>query len=440
MQHKDGSNEEACWCSLICNRMTAYLLNSMADQKSNKTRQNIPQDPRNPKPHLDSGYENSPSVEFTIPPCGIEDIDIALHRLFDKTIGFTTQAVKVQEGAKNINKPFTIFATGERFALVKRLKPPRDKNKALILPAISIRRMSIEQNSDDINRRGMNQFTGNLIIKRRLDASDRDYQNLINKQGLQNLQGILSGIPSTTRETGEDKGSAEVIEGGLLETNVGPNNIYEIISVPQPQFFSATYEVIFWTQYTQHMTYMIQTYMSSFLPQTRGHKLETDKGYWFIAYTEDSFQNGENIDDFSKDEKVIRYTFNVKVRGYLFAPQYGTNAVPVRRWISCPNVVFDLATVPGEVQPKSLLNRPPIKDTASNPFTLSEIEQDPKEMQTPTVMQKYAVKKTVVDPVSGKRRIKYVSILGANQAKGETVYAASDVETIEQFLLAPNKR
>ncbi|MFA6049826.1 MAG: hypothetical protein WC761_01395 [Candidatus Paceibacterota bacterium] len=412
----------------------------MVDQKDNKTRQNIPQDPRNPKPHLDSGYENSPSLNFTIPPCGIEDIDAAIHRLFDKTIGFDVQQVRTQTGVKNVSKPFTIFATGERFALVKRLNPPRDKQKALILPAISIRRTSIEQSSDELVKRGMNQFTGNITIKRKLDASDRDYQNLVNKQGLQHLQNVLSGLPTTTRTTGELANTIEVIEGGLLGSTINANNIYEIITVPQPQFFTAVYEVVFWTSYTQHMTYMIQTYMASFLPQIRGHKLETDKGYWFISNTEDSFQNGENIDDFSNEQRVTRYTFNVRVKGYLFAPQYPTNAVPVRRWVSCPNIVFDVIPVAGEVQPKKLLNRPPIKDTSNNPFTLSEIEEDPQIAQTPTTLQRYAVKKTVVDPVSGKRRIKYVSILDSNQAKGETVYAASDIETVEQFILSPNKQ
>ena len=48
----------------------------------NIVRQNIPQDPRNPKDHLDSGYEEAPS-EFNIPPCGIEDCDFAIFDLFD---------------------------------------------------------------------------------------------------------------------------------------------------------------------------------------------------------------------------------------------------------------------------------------------------------------------------------------------------------------------
>ncbi len=409
----------------------------MVDAKDNVIRQNIPQDPRNPKDHLDSGYENQPSLDFTIPPVGIEDIDIAIHRLFDKTIGFNTFMIKANKGPQDVKKPYVIFATGERFALAKRLKPPRDRNKVLILPAISIRRTSIEQSPDDILKRGMNARTGVLTIKRKLAPEDRDYQNLINKQGLNNLQNILSGLPTTTRPTGEDANTLEVLQGGLLENRISNNNIYEIITVPQPQFFTAKYEVVFWTSYTQHMTYLIQTYMNSFLPQFRGHKLETDKGYWFLANTEDTFNNGENIDQFEGEERLIKYTFNINVQGYLLAAQYPTNAVPVRRWISAPNIQFDIAPDVGNIQPKDHLERPPIKDTPNEGFTLTDIDRDPETKQTPTVTQKFVVNKILIDPITGKRRKKYVSILESNQKKGETVFAASDIETLEQYLISP---
>jgi len=407
----------------------------MADAKENVTRQNIPQDPRNPKDHLDSGYENQPSLDFTIPPVGIEDIDIAIHRLFDKTIGFNTFIMSANKGPQNIKKPYVIFATGERFALAKRLKPPRDKNKVLILPAISIRRTSIEQTPDDIYTRGMNARTGVLTIKRKLSPEDRDYQNLVNKQGLKNLQNVLSGLPTSTRPTGDDANTLEVIQGGLLENRISANNIYEVITIPQPQFFTAKYEVVFWTNYTQHMTYLIQTYMTSFLPQFRGHKLETDKGYWFLAYTEDSFSNGENIDQFEGEERLIKYTFNITVKGYLLVAQAPTNAVPVRKWISAPNIVFDVA-VAGDIQPKEHLERPPQKDTVHEGFTLTDINRDPKTEQTPTTQQRFAVNKTIFDPITGKKKQKYVSILDTNQKKGETVFAASDIETLEEYLIS----
>lgn len=407
---------------------------SAIDPKDNVIRQNIRQDPRNPKDHLDSGYENSPSLDFTIPPCGIEDIDVAIHRLFDKTIGFSDFVVQSVKGPQQIKKPYVILATGERFALAKKLKPPRDRNKKLVLPAISIRRTGIEQTANDITGRGINQFSGNITIKKHLSAEDRDYQRLVNKQGLQNIQNILGGLPTTTRRTGDLKGELEVVEGGLLENNLSNNNIYEVITIPSPQFFTANYEVIFWTTYTQHMNYLIETYMGSFLPQVRGHKLETDKGYWFVSYTDESFQSSENIEDFNSEERILRNTFSLKVKGYLLAPQAPTNMVPVRRWISAPNISFDITAVNSEIVPNEVLQRPPVKDVVHDGFTLTDIDKAPEISQAPTVLQRYSVKKLLIDPITGKRRIKYVSILDANQKKGETSFAVSDVETLDQYI------
>lgn len=398
----------------------------------NETRQTIERDPRNPEPHVNSGYEgDSTSDSFLIPPCGIEDADMALFRLFDKDIGFNIRLVEAGNKQIQIKKPFVIFATGERFVLAKRLRPPRDRNNKLMLPAISIRRTSIEQTSADITSRGINQFSGPLAIKRRLEDGDRDYQNLINKLGFKNL----STLPGTRRDTGELADKTEVKQGGLLETNVSLNNMWEIITIPQPQFFTATYEVVFWTSFTQHMNYMIETLMSSFLPNDRIHKLVTDKGYWFLAYTEDQFPNQENIDDFTEDERILRYSFTVKVKGYVLAPQHPTNAVPVRRWISAPNISFDVRTYSTEIVERKHMERPPQKDPNDpGSFTLTDIERDPTSKQTPTTDERYVVRKDVIDARTGKKRIRYVSILESNEKKGETVYRASDIETLEQFI------
>lgn len=400
----------------------------MARRKKDTTRQTIERDPLNPEPHLDSGYEgDGPSNDFSIPPCGIEDADVALFNLFDRDIGFTDRSVNSANKRVAIKKPFVIFATGERFALSKRLKPPRDRNKKLMLPAISIRRTQFTQTADDITGRGINQFTGVLKIKRRLASEDKDYQNLINKLALKNMN--LS--QSTERVTGSLGNDVDVFNGGLLTPKLN-DNMFEIITIPQPQFFTTTYEVVFWTNYTQHMNYLIETYVGSFLPQVRGHRLTTDKGYWFMAYTDDSMSSQENFDDFADTTRVIRYQFTVTVRGFILAPNHSTNMVPVRRWISTPVVSFGGFTVGTGIE-KSHLDK---NENLSNKdkFVLSDINQDPNTKQTPTTNQRYVSEKKVVDPKTGRLITKTVKILESNQKKGETVYYASDAQTMEEFI------
>ena len=62
-----------------------------------------------------------------------------------------------------------IFATGERFAVLRRKKPLRDKAGALILPLVSIMRTDINQKPDG----GMGPGQGGpSIIKKKLSKDD----------------------------------------------------------------------------------------------------------------------------------------------------------------------------------------------------------------------------------------------------------------------------
>lgn len=401
----------------------------MTEENTNNTRFNIERDEQNPVDHLSSGYETSSPSDYTIPSCEIEDVDIALYNLFDSQIGFRNTTIPDGEnGPLNLNKPYVIFATGERFALTKKLKPPRDKGKQLMLPAISIRRKSITQTPDDITGRGMNQFSGDIVIKRRLASEDRDYQNLLNKLALENLH---PEGPSSTRKQGENGPSSDpwTAQGGLLGSKLG-NNVWEIISIPQPQFYTASYEVTFWTTHTLHMNYLIMTLMAAQLPQGKMFRLNTSKGYWFIANISDEFSTADNLEEFKEEKRIIRYTFQITVKAFLLAFNGPGIPVPVRRTISATDISFEIQNATGVV--KSPLGPPKQDDN----FGLTDIEQSPETVQNPTTNQKLLVEKQIIDPITGKRQTKFVKILESTQKSGETVYYASGFETFQEFLNA----
>lgn len=406
----------------------------------NVTRHNIPEPtPGESLGHLPSGYGDSGgsvSEIFTIPPCGIEDCDKAIHKLFNETIKFSTQTYGGGQQPIYIKKPQVIFATGEKFALAKKLRPPRDKNQVLLLPAISIRRTGIEQTPEDITGRGMNQFTGDIIIKRRLAPEDRDYQKLLNKYAFKNI--LDTPISSEESKIKNLKNDIDIMDGALLEPHLG-QNIFEIFAIPQPQFFTATYEIVFWTLYHQHMNYMIETFMSSFLPQGKMFKLGTEKGYWFMGYVDDVFGSQDNFDDFSNSERVIRYNFNMKVQGFVLAPNGPANPVPIRRYLSAPTISFDVKNSPTvDILTERELSNPPLSSETDNKFLLSDISEEPTKKQNPPTDQKFLFKKIFINPITGKRTIKYVKTIHRNQRKGEAVYSISDISILQEFLLNEN--
>lgn len=295
---------------------------------------------------LPSGYDGNQSPTLSLPPVGLEDTDRALFRLFDNEIPLQ---VKVQDGLKKVP---VVFAAGERWALLKK-GAPRDKGGSLILPIIVIGRTNISQSpNDDIAGRGINQQTGDIVIRRRLDSSDRGYQGLVNRLFIRNQLNVAVGVNddpiegqiTTGRTIGNLKDDVTVVQGGLLVPDK-KKNVWETIVIPAPQFYTATYEVIIWANYIQHMNQIVENIVSSFLPQGNQWKLDTEKGYWFIATVDGNLYNAQNnFEDFSQEERMVKYQFTIKVPSYILASATPGAPVPVRRYVSNPDVSFSTST------------------------------------------------------------------------------------------------
>ena len=295
---------------------------------------------------LPSGYEANPTSDIVVPSVGIEDVDKALFTLFEKELPLVV-AVTGQE-PKRVP---VVFYAGEKWALNKRLRALKDRNGSLILPLVTAIRTSVVQDaSADIAGRGINQQTGEIIIHRRLDKSDRAYQAVINRLFLKHQHNLAvpsemgdPGQLTTLREVGQLADDPIVQQGGLLVPD-RQNNVYETIVVPAPQFFTAQYEVTFWTQYTSHMTQMIEAVIASFLPQGNVWRLDTPKGYWFLANVDSNAYTADlNSEDYSQEERIIKHKFVISVPAYILASKVPGAPVPVRRYVSSPTISFSTA-------------------------------------------------------------------------------------------------
>jgi hypothetical protein len=295
---------------------------------------------------LTGGYPEDSFGDYVIPPVGLEDIDSALFALFDKELPIQVSQMEESTGFKKVP---VIFAGGEKWALLKRNKPLRDKSNSLILPLITIGRTNfVQMINDDINGRGINQKTGEIVVRRRLDHRDRNYQNLINKMLVGSQRGVSDDpekqpFPSSPG-VGLLKNRTAVREGGRLIDSKG-KNVFETIVVPTPQFITVTYDVIVWTQYTHHMNQITETLFSSYLPQTQGWRIETPKGYWFVAQVEEGSHSQENnVDDISQNERLIKQKFSIRVQAYIFASSAPGAPIPVKRYISVPEISFGVGS------------------------------------------------------------------------------------------------
>lgn len=421
---------------------------------------------RNGQEPIPTGYSSGHKPDIAISPVGIEDVDIAMFNLFDKELPLQVGSTD----GTSLKKVPVIFAGGEKWAQLKRNKPLRDKVNSLILPLITIGRSGIQQStSEDIAGRGMNQRSGEFIIRRRLSSTDRQYQNLTNRLNLESQSNLALADkvdPSlmTLAPIGDLSTDADVRDGALLHPD-RRRNIIETIVVPSPQFFTAMYEIIIWTQYTHHMNQLIETIMSSYLPQVQGWRLDTPKGYWFVAEVEEGSMSPEtNFDDMTQGERLIKQKFNVKVPAYIFASNAPGVPVPVKRYLSAPKISFETGTA----QNQSFYSNPsPAEPLVSNGVFLGaddptlplehenvrrrdarrsgagdlNFSEDMPDKADPAFssfprgrqLEKYA-KVTSVDP-AGKTTTKHVRIKNINKSTGETTYGSgfdlSDLSGVE---------
>lgn len=417
----------------------------MATRFKTNSKKNFNQTP------LVSGYESENGTpDFFIPSCGVEDVDVSIFNLFDKEIIAHYGGVDNAE----LKKVPVIFAAGEKWALLKNGRMIRDKNNTLILPLITIMRTEINQNAgEDVVGRGINQQLGEIVVKRRIDASDRDYQSLINRLLIPN-QSNLSNLPSgnavsTERKIGELSSTKLTKDGAYLAQN-RKNNIFETIVVPTPQFYTLKYQITIWTQYMQHANQILEKIFSSFLPQGQSWRLDTNKGYWFIARVEQgSFSTETNFEDMSQQERYIKHTFSVDVPAYFFATSSPGAPVPIKRYISSPFISFDSdindnpsdsdepyvlgsddPTLPLDLQRNSRADQRSPGWRMQKVYPVLKDPYEPGLEESSDAYTQDPVAQTGDPASSTLSRGNYVRVVSRN-SKGETVYTGSTLDSLE---------
>jgi hypothetical protein len=255
-----------------------------------------------------------------------------------------------------------------------------------------------------------------------LSKKDRQYQNIINKIAIKNQENASdeNSILSSERDNvGENKHDLDIIDGGLLSSKYD-NNIWEIITIPSPQFYTAHYEITFWAQYAVHINQMIEKLMSSYLPTSnKTLKIETDKGYWFIAKVDDSYSSKDNSEDSTDEERVIKYTFNVNVPAYLVASAAPGIPSAVRKFISAPFINFG-GVSEADVE---LTNGFPKQDEqeylANNPETPFLLNGESVPDGTNKVKDHVVTIKK--NPFTGKNESKFLKVVKRNSKNGEII-------------------
>jgi hypothetical protein len=192
------------------------------------------------------------------------------------------------------------------------------------------------------------------------------------------------------------------------------------------------------------MNQILECLVSSFLPQGNAWKLDTQKGYWFIATVDGNlFTPENNFDDMSQEERIIKYKFSVKVPGYILASSAPGVPIPIRRYVSSPSISFNIDTT-GEAEgvddpflgsddptlplsDGSVRRRDQRETGQTRLYPNSEVTNphDPALQSRARGTQPAKYRKIVGIDRSGKQVVKYVKIKKINSHTGEVVYSPS---------------
>lgn len=247
--------------------------------------------------------------QVDVPGFTIETVDTAVKDWFDRTLD-----VHVESQTEKRHKVPVQFSSGERFVSARQKKGVRDKNGVLILPLISIRRTGIEASA---TMASMGVETANLQISRRVSPKTNTLQN-----------------------ANEVRPPSQRVQNPV---------VYEVTTVPFPDFSVLTYEVNVQSQYILQMNTILEKFFheldlqKSFVmpidnagrhPPT-GEAFEARKpfkGGYFVGYLEPNLSSEDNFEEFTDQERIIRYRTSFKVpTSLLLDPEGEKPSVKVER-------------------------------------------------------------------------------------------------------------
>jgi hypothetical protein len=225
--------------------------------------------------------------DVAIPNVGIEDVDRAIRDWFDRTMDVRVES---QGGLKKVP---VMFSQGERWAVGRTRQAFRDENGVLILPIMSLRRVSLDPNPEGTV---LGVQVPSIQIAKRIDPKSREIKNLEKQKQLGR------NFPA----------------------------IYEVYTIPFPNALVATYQLVIQTQYITQMNAILEKMwrqmdiQKSFVAPLKndGRQPPADNQYalekaidfpYVVGFLEGTATDSGNFEEFTDTERVIKYSTDVTV-------------------------------------------------------------------------------------------------------------------------------
>lgn len=231
---------------------------------------------------------------ITFEPSTLESIDMAVFNWVNEELNIYATSNRGWE------KIPVIWATPERAYTSKRDKSLRDKEGALILPLITVERVSVDK---DLSNKGSLQ--ANVFPINDYRGGSIPLSRVINQTKTKNFQNA----------------DAKRNYGQLNFKVTKKNNkiVYTHRSIPMPVYVTTMYKIMLRSEYQQQMNEMSQPIMvktggiNSFILKQSGHRYE---GFLQPLYNQDN-----NIAAMEAEERIYQTAIDLKILGYLIGAE-----------------------------------------------------------------------------------------------------------------------
>ena len=379
---------------------------------------------------------NNVPEDFDFPSIGIENIDRAVFDLFDNDLSFE---VTSKGEVKSVP---VIFATGERFSLTRRKNPIRDRNNTNILPLISIVRQNIDIGPSQGGKGTAIALRAqpNYAIKNRLSEKDKKFQNILNKQGLRNQDNVatnnnfIDAANSLIAKEGRiasrrEKSNLQFSKSSQINLKSDINtNIFEIIQIPYPYFIAMTYNITFWCQYMQQGNQMIEYFINKINVPGGEFAIKTKEGFELVVFVNDNINFDNNFDSMTEDERIIKYSFDITVPGYILNTKVPGLASQMRSYLSAPTIDF---TYSDSNSPIKLDYQPETDKEAFERHVLTDITNK-ETLKLRRGESNGNIERFVKNPFSEEGSTEFLKVKNVNSRTGESVVSARIIKDIDR--------
>jgi hypothetical protein len=176
------------------------------------------------------------------------------------------------------------------------------------------------------------------------------------------------------------------------------------------------------------MNKLIEILLMSFKGQGREFLMKTPAGFEFLAMIQSPINSNDNFEEFTNEERLIRYSFDVKVPAYILAPRHSSLPEPTRKFVSSTTLDFNLdeagniATQKIPVGAKDRVDRFVLTDVENiEPDGTIEIKRGESE---------YEYVENIKDPFSSQSNQQLVRLISRNPRSGEAVSVGRIVKKI----------